>query len=131
MEEPRHLRRRERGWHHESVRHGLAARGVETGRKPRPFTKEERKGLKMMAERLDKPTWWEKKISKYHDDVVAGKYGEPVSERLVSSGWLDGVQLPQFKLIRNDETITVRIDESGVFQETKGGGWARIDPLKR
>jgi hypothetical protein len=74
-------------------------------------------------------TWWGKKINANRDKVREGKYGKVLSETIGSSGWFDAVDIPYFVVERNGKKVKLMVDESGIFEEARCGGWVGIDEL--
>jgi len=76
-----------------------------------------------------KDTWWGKKIVQHEKDVENGLYGEVLKKWTASSGWLDGVKLSHYIVLRENYTpITIKVSESGAMQKLSVG-WGSINKI--
>jgi hypothetical protein len=77
-----------------------------------------------------KDTWWGKRIAENEKAVDNGEYGEVLKKWFESDGWCDGVKTPHYIVLRSKyEPVVINVNESGVFQKLKGGGWGSIKKI--
>ena len=73
----------------------------------------------------------EEKRDHYAAAVRDGLFGTVCAEWTASDGWLDGFQAIHFTVECDGEYITIKANDSGVFRQCAGGGWARFIPTGR